>query len=462
MSGRDESHYDPTGSRVPPDGGTAPGPRHRDLYAQSVLDARLGRPARDVLEATVVLEAWTGRPAKDAMRSASDLVRLDGPQVTALSRVDPFADSERTSVIAEGVTLVLLIVSIAAWATPISKELGTDVLGHAIRVALPIAVAIQWGLRSRYLGRPHGLALLARDGLAFWALLLFAIDVPLLFQSGWGPVAAMLIPIWVGGAVLTRRGWGLIYAAVLVVATLALSNGLETYAVLGALTALTLAMCAAAVYSRRQQTDARAGTAGRALMAALIGGLLGVLLVADPTLSWGVHGTHPALALIPSVIGSYWGGYYLWNFYDAVPRGLRGVSLKRAGGIGFSDPAMAIFVGALARLIGATVVLSAVVIALSDRFGGTDDVSVFIAFGCVGTVSMLIGLLESFALQWAALFAAAAALATELACVSLSLTHAAGGALAAGATVGVLVTLPVLLIRLSRSGRVLATTLWIQ
>jgi hypothetical protein len=462
VSGHDESDFGGTDSRRPRDAGPGRARGQRDAYAQSVLDARLGRPARDVLEATVVLEAWTGRPAKDAMRSASDLVRLDGPPVKALSRVDPFADSERTSVIAEGVTLVLLIVSIAAWAAPISRALGTDVLGHAIRVALPIAVAIQWGLRSRYLGRPLGLACLARDGLWFWALLLVAIDVPLLFQSGWGPVAAMLIPIWVGGAVLTRRGWGLIYAAVLVVATFALSDGVEPYVVLGALTALTLAMCGAAVYSRRQQTDARAGTVGRALMAALIGGLMGILLVADPTLSWGVHGAHPAVALIPSVIGSYWGGYYLWNFYDAIPRGLRGVSLERAGGIGFSDPAMAIFVGALARLIGATAVLSAVVIALSDHFGGTDDVSVFIAFGCVGTVSMLIGLLESFALQWAALLAAGAALATELVCVSLSLTPSAGGALAAGATVGVLVTLPVLLVRLARSGRVLATTLWIQ
>jgi hypothetical protein len=461
VSGHDENHSGRTEPDVP-DGAPRLGQQQRDLHAQAVLEARLGRPARDVLEATVVLEAWTGCPAKDAMRSAAGLVALDGPPVKGLSRVDPFADAEQTSVIAEGVSLVLLIVSIAAWATPISRKLGTDVLGHAIRVALPIAVAIQWGLRSRYLGRPHGLACLARDGLGFWALLLAAIDVPLLFQSGWGPVAAMLIPIWVGGAVLTRRGWGLIYAAVLVVATLALNDRFEPYAVLGALTAVTLAMCAAGVYSRRQRTDARAGSASRATMAAIIGGLLGILLVADPTLSWGVHGTRPALALIPSVIGSYWGGYYLWNFYDAVPRGLRGVSLKRAGRIGFSDPAMAIFVGALARLIGATVVLSALVIVLGERFGGTDDVSVFIAFGCVGTVSMLIGLLESFALKWSALFAVSAAVAIELACVSLSLTRAPGGALAAGATVGVLVALPVLLGRLAHSGRVLATTLWIQ
>jgi hypothetical protein len=441
---------------------SGPGSRQRDLHAESVLDARLGRAPRDVLEATVVLEAWTGMPAREAMSSAANLVPRDGPPVHTLSRVDPFADGEQASVIAEGITLVLLIVSIAAWASPISRELGINVLGDAIRVALPIAVAIQWGLRSRYLGRPNGLACLARDGLGFWAGLLVLIDLPLLFQPGWGPVAAMLIPIWVGSAVLTRRGWGLPYATVLVVTTLALNDGLPPYPVLGALTAFTLAMCAVAVYSRRQRTDARAGTASRAVMAGLIGGIIGVLLVGDPTLSWGVHGTRPALALLPSVIGSYWGGYYLWNFYDAVPRGLRGVDLKRAGRVGFSDPAMAIFVGALARLICATAVLSAVVIALGERFGGTDDVSVFIAFGCVGTMSMLIGMLESFSLQWAALFAASAALATEMAFNTLSFTTVPGAALAAGATVGVLVTLPLLLVRLAHSGRVLATTLWIQ
>ena len=42
----------------------APGTRRAERYAEAVLDARLGRPARDVLEATVVLEAWTGRPAQ--------------------------------------------------------------------------------------------------------------------------------------------------------------------------------------------------------------------------------------------------------------------------------------------------------------------------------------------------------------------------------------------------------------
>jgi hypothetical protein len=141
-------------------------PADRDLHAEDVLEARLGRQPRDLLEATVVFEAWMGRPARTAMASARRLVKLDGPPPRALGSVDPFADSDQRSVIAEGLTLVLLIMSVAAWATPIRRQLGPDVLAHAIRVALPIAVALQWGLRSRYLGRPHGLACLAGTGSA--------------------------------------------------------------------------------------------------------------------------------------------------------------------------------------------------------------------------------------------------------------------------------------------------------
>jgi hypothetical protein len=441
----------------------APAPqRAPDPHAKAVVEARLGREARDVLEATVVLEAWTGTPAKTAMSAARNLVNLDGPPPRAISNMDPFAIGEQSSVLAEGLTLVLLIVSIAAWANPIGRALGPDALPRAIRVALPIAVAMQWGLRSRYLGRPQGMALLARDGLGFWAILLAVIDAPLVFLSPWGPVAAMLIPIWVGGAILTRRGWGPIYAAVLVVGTVALSEKLNPYLMLGSLTAITLLMCLAAVRTRRQRIDARAGSVRRALTASLIGGLIGLLLVGDPSLGWGVHGTYPAVALIPSVIGSYWGGYYLWNFYDAVPRGLRGTSLKRAGGVALSDPAMSIFVGAMLRLLIATVVLSGVVILVSSLSGGTDAPSVFLAFGCVGLMSMLVGMLEAFSLQSAALIAAAAALTAELIWPLLVPTYAPGVALAVGATIGVLLSLPPLVVRLAYSGRVLATTLWIQ
>lgn len=433
-----------------------------DSYAEAVLEARLGRGARDVLEATVVLEAWAGRPARRAMTAARRLVSLDGPTPAAMSDLDPFDDSTHHSVVAEGITLVLLILSVAAWATPIREQLGPNVLSDAIRVALPIAVALQWGLRSRYLSRREGMECLARDGapVFLWCLLLF--DLPLLLFGAWGVVAAMLVPVWVGGTVITMRGWGLLYAGVLVVGTVAMTHGVHPYIVLGSLAAITLLLCVAAVRSVPQRTDTRAGSLQRAILAGLIGGSIGALLVADPSLGWGVHGLHPSIALLPSAIGSFWGGYYMWNFYDAVPRGLRGVPLKGASRAALSDPAMSIFVGGIVRLLGATIVLSAVVLALGHWTHGTDDLSVFVAFALVGLLTLLVGLLEAFSLHHAALVATTLALATELTCRSVIQPHLSGGALAAGAAVGVILTLPILLVRLARSGGVLATTLWIQ
>ena len=154
----------------------------------------------------------------------------------------------------------------------------------------------------------------------------------------------------------------------------------------------------------------RAGSLHRAMLAGLIGGFIGILLVADPSLGWGVHGLHPSIALLPSAIGSFWGGYYLWNFYDAVPRGLRGVPLRGASRIALSDPAMSIFVGGIARLLGATLVLSAIVIGVGHWTHGTDAASVFVAFGLVGLLCLLVGLLEAFSLYRAALIATAAGL----------------------------------------------------
>jgi hypothetical protein len=431
-------------------------------YDRAIVEARLGRPARDVLEATVALEAWGGKSALPAMSAARGLINLDSPPLQSRTKVEPTEDREQESVIAEGVTLVLLILSVAAWATPIREQLGPGVLSHAIRVALPVAVALQWALRSRYLSRRAGLQCLARDSLVCSVLMITLVEVPLALIPHWGPVAAMMVPVWVGGTVLTRRGWGLMYAAVLVGGTIALDSGQPAYLALGALTAITLLMCLMAVLTRRQPTDERAGTAHRALLAAMLGGCVGVLLVADPTLGWGVHGIHPAVALLPSVIGSFWGGYYLWNFYDEIPRGLRDVPLGAASRAALADPAMSIFVGAILRLVGATIVLSALVIAAGGWTHGTDALSLFVAFGCVGLVSLLIGMLESFALQRAAVIAAGTALAVELAWPHVIHSHVPGAGLAVGAAVGVLLTLPPLMGRLARSGRVLATMLWIQ
>jgi hypothetical protein len=407
----------------------------RDPHTVGRVIARLGRPPSDVLEATIVLEAWDGRPVGSAMSAARELINPNGRPTPTGSRVDPPDDSERRSVIGEGIALVLSILSVAAWARPLSRELGPQALEDSIRVALPVAVALQWVLRSRYLSRRHGLALVADDALACCTLLVL-LELPLFLLPSWGPVAALLILIWVGGTIVTRRGWGLLYALALVVGTATLEHGHEVYRDLGILAGLTTLLCVAAILTRRGQNEDRPGGLPRGLLAGLIGGGVGVLLVGDPSLGWGVHGVHPAIALVPSVLGSFWGGYYLWNLYEALPRGLSRVPLERASRAGPGGPAMKVFLGALLRLLGTTIAASAVVVALGPWTEGTDATSVFIAFACAALVSMILSLL----VHW----------------------YVPGGALAAGATVGVLLTLPAVLALLSRPGRVLATTLWIK
>lgn len=433
----------------------------RNQHDSGVLDARLGRPARDVIEATIVLEAWAGRPARTAMQAARTLVSSGGSLPPGKRRLD-LADDRPQSVLAEGVALVLSILSVAAWATPLSRTFGPHFLAHAIRVALPTSVALQWGLRSRYLCRREGLPLLARDGLRWCTPVLVVALVPLAMIPGWGPIAALFVTTWVAGTVMTSRGWGLLYALLLVACAVSLDDGAPAYVTLGALAATTVTLALAAVVSRRAPTDERAGRATRAVVAMLLGGFVGTLLVADPSLGWGVHGVHPAIALVPSVIGSFWGGYYLWNLYRAVPRGLSGVSLDHASRVGIADPAMSVFLGSIMRLIGAAVVLSALVISMGHWTHGTDKPSVFVAFGCVALVSMLIGLLESLSCQRAALVAVMAALGVELAWPYVVSWHAPGAALSAGALLGVLLALVPLTTLLARSGRLLATRMWIQ
>ena len=196
-------------------------------------------------------------------------------------------------------------------------------------------------------------------------------------------------------------------------------------------------------------------------MAGLIGASIGALLVADPSLGWGVRGLHPAIALLPSAIGSFWGGYYLWNFYDAVPRGLRGVPLREPAASPSPTRPCRFSSAESPACCGATIVLSAFVVALGKWTHGTDT-SAYSSRSAGRAALLAVGLLEAFSLHHAALMTTTVALATEITVRDVVQPHISGGALAAGAAVGVLLVLPILLVRLARSGGVLATTLWIQ
>ena len=186
------------------------------------------------------------------------------------------------------------------------------------------------------------------------------------------------------------------------------------------------------------------------------------MLVGDTSLGWGVHGAFPALALVPSVVGSCWGGFHLWQFHEAIPRGLRGMPLAQASERIARGPAARVVAGALVRLVGVTVVLSLLVVAAGEWTHGTDRASLFVAFGCAALVCLFVSLHESLGfLRWA-FVSAAAALAVELAVQRWLPTQQPGAALIAGAAVGTVLALAPLTVRLRSSGRLLGTTLWIR
>jgi len=431
--------------------------------AGGIVDARLGRPAQDLLEAAVVLEAWGGVPSDAALALDAAILPAQVPPADGgrFAAGDAGRESGRASVVAEGVALLVAIVAVAVWAGPLSRQLGAATLEHTLRIALPLTLGLQWTLRSRLLGRPGGLRLLA----AAWpevAAATGATAAALAVAPGAGALAGAFVLIWVGGTVLARRGWGLAYAALVAGEALALGAGVEAAPSLAALAALVLAGCALAVLTATDTATEAPGRLRRALAAGAIGALLGGLLVGDTSLGWGVHGAFPGLALVPSVVGSLWGGYHLWQFHAAVPHGLRGVPLAEAGGRIPGGPAMAILRGALVRLLGATLALSLLVAAAARWTQGTDRAGLFVAFGAAALVCLLASLHESLGYPGWAFAVAAASLAAELAVNRWVGGTVPGLALSVAGTLGTLLALAPLVGRLRSPGRMLATALWIR
>lgn len=428
--------------------------------AGGIVSARLGRPPQDLLEAAVVLEAWGGMPSEAALELEPGVLPARAAPA-APPRWEADAQEGRESIVAEGIALLVAIVAVATWAGPLSRQLGATVLEQALRVALPLTLALQWTVRSRYLGRPSGLRCLAEER---WRVLLAAaaVLIPLALVPRIGLLTAVLTLIWVGGTLLARRGWGLGYAALVAGEALALGAHVPAARSLAGLAVAVLGISVLAIVTAGGSQPEAPGRLRRALAAGAIGGLLGGLLVGDQSLGWGVHGAFPGLALVPSVIGSLWGGYHLWQLHAAVPRGLRGVPLALAGARMAQGPAMQILLGALVRLVAVTTALSLLVLAAAPWTEGTDRLGLFVAFGAAALVSLCVSLHESLGYPRWAFFVAATSLAIELAIDRWVRVPAPGLALSVAGAVGALMALAPLIVRLRSPGRVLATDLWIK
>jgi hypothetical protein len=406
----------------------------------ALVQARLGRAPQDMLEAAVVLEAWAGVPAQRALEAGAALMP-SRPAAPLASAAVPAPPERRPELLIEGFAFVASVLAIAFWADPLAAVLGPDAVTRALVVALPLTLALQWALRSRYLSRPHGLAELAgaRGWLGSGAVA--AVALAWLALGRTGAVAGLLTVTWTGGGVVMRRGWAPLYAAIVLGATAPMTLGVAPLPVL-AVTASAVAVAVAAAL-RGKPHRSGSGRRGRAAVCALLGCGLGVMLVADPSIGWG-DGAAPALALLPSAVAGVWAGLHLGRLGHAIPRALAGIpagtTVRRP-----LEPLRALL-GAIARLLFGAAAGSLVLVLLVPVGAG-----VLVAFALLGLATLLVSLLETIGrVGWAAA-GVACAVAVEL----------AGGGLAGGAAAGALVLLPAAVAPLLTPARTLATTLWI-
>jgi hypothetical protein len=424
--------------------------------ARAVVEARLGRPAQDQLEAAVVLEAWGGLRAADALQHGPEVIRRD--ETPATGQQERFeAQAGAKSSAAEGIALILAVLAVAAWAAPVSAHLGAAVWDGAVRLALPITLALQWIVWSRHLRGGDGLGSVKHEGPVGIAALLL-LEVVLFMLGPTGVVAGMLVAIWVGGTVLVDRGWVVWYVLQLAVIGVAMSVGADPPLMLGIGALATLGAVGAALATSTSPAQ-RPGGWGRALVAGAIGAGLGALLVADHTIGWGFRGAVPALALIPSTVGGFWGGHYLSRIHVNLAAALRGVPASRADDLSAGGPGLTILGGAVLRVVVATAVLSGACVLISPAMSGTVATSLFVGFGCLALATLMVSLLVSLGRLGWALFAVAVAVGCEL--LLMPVTAAAGSGLIVGAALAVLLSLPPIMAALVRPGRALATAVWI-
>jgi hypothetical protein len=424
--------------------------------SRSLVRARLGREPQDMLEAAVVLEAWAGIPAQRALDTGRDLMpAVPAEPLVSVSKSAP--PRPRKGVVLEGTAFVATVLAIALWAVPLGADLGARVVEQGLRLALPLTLALQWGLRSRYLGRPGGLLTLAREPLALAVGAAALVALPTAAFGLGGLVAGLLTVTWTGGTLLIRRRWYAVYGTIVAVATPAIFT-LPAGLVLAATAAFTALAVAVALRPGASGDPAAPGRWSRACTGALIGAGVGILIVSDPSVTW-TAGTSPALALLPSTIASLWAGHRLWSLEHLIPRAVAGVAVGAAATRGATRGPLGALFGSVSRLVWLTAGLSAVLVLTPWMHAGRGGL--LAAFGLLALATLLASLLEALGRAPIAVAGVGAAVGAELLVRWDGSAPFAGAPLAAGAAVGVLVLLPPVLALLARPARTLATAMWI-
>jgi hypothetical protein len=431
--------------------------------ARLLVEARLGRAPQDMLEAAVVLEAWAGVPAQTALAAASVTMPVEpaSPQPSA-GRLPRHREGDR--VLADGAAFLVCVVAIACWAASLTSGMGVTAVEHGLALALPLTLALQRILGSRFLDRPQGIAQLARHRGLLLAGAAAVLLIPTLLLGTGGTLAGLLTISWTGGTILIRRHWPAVYVAIVLLATAAMAAGaqaLDVVAVAAAATGVAVVLALAPSKLGGSTIRRSLGRGEPVAVAAAIGVGLGIVLVLDRSVSW-TAGALPALALVPSTVAALLAGHHLRRLEWAIPRALSGVAATGAepGRIG-REPTR-VLLGALVRLLVLTAALSAALLWLSPWLGASARAGgVMVGFALVALASMAVGLLESLGRgRWALVAVACGASAEAL--VGLSdVRPFSGVGLVVGGGVIVALALPMVGALLRRPASTLATALWI-
>lgn len=414
-----------------------------------------------MLEAAVVLEAWGGASASEALTAGRALMVESTPGRQASAA--PLPEREpREQYTFESVAFVIAVLAIACWTAPLGTRVSAQALEDGLTVALPLTLLLQWWLRSRYLGRRNGVTLLGRRSWILPTAGLALVAVSAVVLGAAGLVASLLVLVWSGGTILVSRHWSVGYVVVVMVGTAAMATELDALGVLAAVALTTGLAAVAAVRTPCVEATAstRPGRLGRALVAAVLGGAVGVMLVADRTADWGSTAV-PALSLIPSAVASVWAGYRLWGFQEAIPESLCGVPVGKPEPSRFGS-GLRILLAATTRLVTLTTALSVLLLFVASLVGAAvGTVGVLVGFGLVALATMLVSLLEAVARPGPALLALGCAIPAEMVVQWQDLVGFAGGGLVVGASLAVVLAAPPAVVLMRRSATTLATSLWI-
>jgi hypothetical protein len=430
--------------------------------ARLLVEARLGRAPQDMLEAAVVLEAWAGVPAQTALAAASATMPAEParPQ-PSVGRLPRRREGDR--VLADGAAFLVTVVAIACWAAPLTSSMGVAAVEHGLMLALPLTLALQRVLGSRFLDRPQGIAQLALHRGQLLAAAAAVLLIPALLLGAGGTLAGLLTISWTGGTILIRRHWPAVYVVIVLLATAAMVAGVEALDVV-ALAAVATAIAVALALRAAPESQPTRRSIGRGepvVVACAIGVGLGLVLVLDRSVSW-TDGALPALALVPSTVAALLAGYRLRSLEWAIPSALSGVATTapEAGRLG-REPTR-VLLGALLQLLALSAVLSAALLWLSPWLGASARAGgVMVGFALVALASMVVGLLESLGRGRWALMAVACGASAEAFVAIADLHPFAGIGLVVGGGVAVVLALPAVAALLRHPASTLATALWI-